>query len=137
MRMIVCLFIVTSISGRCFAFDAGEFPEQLGDLTRGQIQQFDRRLPGAGYMVQYQTSGIGAAVYVYDRGLASIPEATCSPLIFQELGKVMEDVHLLAMRRVQENITIIRENLPGRCASGASDVFTVVRNIDVVWPDLG
>ncbi|MEM7363635.1 MAG: hypothetical protein AAF525_06390 [Pseudomonadota bacterium] len=106
------LFIVSFISGRCFAFDAAEFPEQLGDLERGQIQQFDPRLPGAGYMVQYRGSSISATVYVYDRGLASIPEETRSPLIFRELATVMRDVHRLAKRREQEEITIIRENDP-------------------------
>ena len=78
-------------------------PGELGGWRRGSITDFEQRPNGAGLgaAAEYRpAAGAGVAtVYLYDRGIAALPDGTASPQVEAELAQAMKEVELLAAQR--------------------------------------
>ena len=63
---------------------------QVDGFERGEVHRFDD--PRLGYSVAYQSrAGLAATVYVYDKGIASIPDGA-SEVARAELARASDDI---------------------------------------------
>ncbi len=61
------------------------FPSTLGHLTFAGYEEFDE--PGMGYSIRYNTTdNMKVDIYVYDKGLLSVPDGHTDPAIAKELA---------------------------------------------------
>ncbi|WP_036302755.1 hypothetical protein [Methylobacterium sp. 77] len=91
------LFLIVPALARAPDF---AFPENLSGFARGPRTDYESRAPGYGYSVVYTNGRWKADVYVYDGGVASIPEGATSPAVatqaehaVREIGAMVERGH--------------------------------------------
>ena len=69
------------------------FPERVGGAQIGPVTDFEKDHPGAGYGVRYLQQGWVIDVYIYDRGVASIPTDVESDTVKNELRSAQRYIY--------------------------------------------
>ncbi|AWI90395.1 hypothetical protein C0214_20470 [Methylobacterium sp. DM1] len=69
-----------------------DFPAEVAGFTRGPRTDYEARAPGLGYSVVYTNGRWKADIYVYDAGVANIPDGASSPAVAGQLAQAAGDV---------------------------------------------
>ncbi|KQQ13390.1 hypothetical protein ASF53_14350 [Methylobacterium sp. Leaf123] len=83
------LLLIVSATARGPDFD---FPAEVAGFSRGPRTDYEARAPGLGYSVVYTNERWKADVYVYDAGVANIPDGPSSPAVTGQLAQAASDV---------------------------------------------
>jgi hypothetical protein len=68
------------------------FPFEIGWLHFDKGENVEREAPGLGFSLNYKAPGIVCSLYVYDRGLASIPDDVADALVQGEFEEAARDI---------------------------------------------
>ena len=68
------------------------FPNEIGGARFAGARDFEREQPGLGYGVRYSRTGWAIDIFIYDRGLRSIPDDLRSPVLKTQLDAGRGDV---------------------------------------------
>ncbi len=68
------------------------FPEQIGPYARGPVTNHERGQAGSGYSVAYLRDVWIASVFIYDRGLQSVPDDAHSEPLQQEFEQAKQGI---------------------------------------------
>jgi hypothetical protein len=97
LRSLAAGLLAALITGLAFAAGVREeaigidFPQKLGEFTLKGRTQFPQ--PGDGAAIAYEASDVRGAVYVYNAGIASIPNGVGDPVLhrhFLETGAALQ-----------------------------------------------
>lgn len=69
-----------------------DFPAEVAGFARGPRTDYEARAPGLGYSVVYTNGRWKADIYVYDAGVANIPDGASSPVVTGQLAQAAGDV---------------------------------------------
>lgn len=83
------LLVIVSAAARAPNFD---FPAEVAGFSRGPRTDYEARSPGLGYSVVYTNGHWKADIYVYDAGVANIPDGASSPVVTGQLAQAAGDV---------------------------------------------
>lgn len=104
-----------------------DFPAEVAGFTRGPRTDYESRAPGLGYSVVYTNGRWKADIYVYDAGVATIPDGASSPAVAGQLAQAAGDVRTAVAQGVyrgSEDRGAVR--LPGEAgAKLACRAFTI------------
>lgn len=82
-----------------------DFPEKLGPYTRGDKNTYEQ--PGLGYSYPYRGKDGWATVYVFDMGLADIPDGIDSDIIRRSVQDAVDSVKIYEERGHYANVQIV------------------------------
>lgn len=83
------LLLIVPAAARAPDFD---FPDEVAGFSRGPRTDYEARAPGLGYSVVYTNGRWKADIYVYDAGVANIPDGASSPVVTGQLAQAAGDV---------------------------------------------
>ncbi|MGE7155319.1 hypothetical protein ACQKJ1_16440 [Methylorubrum rhodesianum] len=69
-----------------------DFPAEVAGFARGPRTDYEARAPGLGYSVVYTNGRWKADIYVYDGGVANIPDGPSSPPVTGQLAQAATDI---------------------------------------------
>lgn len=69
-----------------------DFPAELAGFARGPRTDYEARAPGLGTSVAYTNGRWKADIYVYDGGVANIPDGPSSPTVAGQLAQASRDI---------------------------------------------
>ncbi len=68
------------------------FPDQLADMDRGEVTDYEAEQPGLGVSVGYNAPGITLTIYLYKMGMESVPDNIESAIFILHFKQVVDDV---------------------------------------------
>jgi hypothetical protein len=68
------------------------FPVEIGGGRQIGITDYESTRPGLGYSVGYRHRGATSTVYIYDGGLARVPDDLNAPLVTRQLEQARSDI---------------------------------------------
>jgi hypothetical protein len=80
-------------------------PERVAGLPRSAPHDFETKNPGWGYALDYAKPGWAVNVYIYDRGLPSIPDDVMAAPVQNQLASGREEILELQKRGDYKNVT--------------------------------
>jgi hypothetical protein len=81
-------------------------PERVGGLVRGPPVDYESKSPGLGYSVRFSgRPGWTVDVYIYDLGLATIPDDIESGIVKGQFARAKGDIAELGRRGTYANVT--------------------------------
>jgi hypothetical protein len=81
-------------------------PERVGGLVPGQPVDYESKSPGLGYSVRFSgRPGWTVDVYIYDFGLATIPDDIESGIVKGQFARAKGDIAELGRRGTYANVT--------------------------------
>ncbi|MBB2964389.1 hypothetical protein [Methylobacterium sp. R2-1] len=69
-----------------------DFPAEVAGFARGPRTDYEARAPGLGYSVVYTNGRWKADIYVYDAGVANIPDGASSSAVTGQLAQAAGDI---------------------------------------------
>lgn len=112
-RLLTLLFLpgVAAAGHMPTAFYGLTFPEQIAGAKIEQTTEYEGRAPGWGYSVKYEKPGWRLDVYIYDLGLASIPDGPASDALRQEMARSVDEIFAMQARGFYSEVTLRRDHL--------------------------
>ena len=97
--LVLCLLLVASgmASAREPEFN---FPQDVAGFARGARTDYEARAPGFGYSVVYTNGRLKADVYVYDGGVASIPDGPSSAPVAAQIAQATNEIRVMVERHL-------------------------------------
>lgn len=109
------------------------FPDDVGSLSRGSVQDYEKTNPGLGQSIAYAAGLLRANVYVYDLQRRSIPDNPASEIVKAQFEQAKADIYRARRQGAWQTVELKRSfNLPESgtprfiCA-----LFTLVNKQDV------
>jgi len=90
-------FVFAAQAQETVSYYSFSFPLKIGQLTRGDVTNFEKTNPGVGYGIRYTADGIRVDIFVYDLGKRSI-----SWDVFHEDQKEEFETSIKAVHRAKE-----------------------------------
>ncbi len=69
-------------------------PSELAGFQRGTIIDNEPRSKGLGISVPYTAPGVQATVYIYDRGIQSLPDGFEAPAVQEQAQQAVRDIFI-------------------------------------------
>ncbi|HEV2542218.1 MAG TPA: hypothetical protein VGU70_05590 [Methylobacterium sp.] len=110
-----------------------DFPAEVAGFTRGPRTDYEARAPGLGYSVVYTNGRWKADIYVYDAGVANIPDGAPSPAVAGQLAQAADDVKAAVAQGIYRDS---KDRGPVRLPGEASARLTC-RTFTIDHPALG
>ncbi|WP_232629834.1 hypothetical protein [Methylobacterium sp. Leaf118] len=76
------------------------FPTEIAGFARGPRTEFEARAPGLGYGVVYTHGRWKADIFVYDLGVAAIPDGPASPAVGGQVEQAGREIGTMVERGV-------------------------------------
>lgn len=103
------------------------FPDQMADMHKVKVADFEMERPGLGVAIAYNGPGIIATIYLYNMGMVSVPEDTDSPVLQRHFMQAIEDVFQVGhqglwknTKKISEDVVFLRSSQTNRKALCAS-----------------
>jgi hypothetical protein len=87
------------------------FPDRVADARLGPITNFEEKSPGWGYGARYLQEGWTIDVYIYDRGLSSIPGDVDSEVLTSEIKEARSEIMELQRRGSYAQVKQLRDSV--------------------------
>jgi hypothetical protein len=104
---LICLFtiFITSASADTPDFFGLRFPDTVAGFTRGKVTDFEKDHPGLGYGVKYSDKGWAIDIFIYDDGIANIPDSLSAETVVAQFNQAQNDI-IEQRRKRNENVDI-------------------------------
>lgn len=100
---------ITARAQETVSYYGFSFPPKIGELTRGDVTEFEKKNPGLGYGIRYSAEGIRADIFVYNLGKRSISWDVFHADQKQEFENAIRDVHRAKERGLYRDVKEGRE----------------------------
>jgi hypothetical protein len=97
-------FVVTARAQETVSYYGLSFPLKIGQLTRGDVTEFEKNTPGLGYGIRYTAEGIRTDIFVYNLGKRSISWDVFHADQKQEFANAIRDVHRAKERGIYRDV---------------------------------
>lgn len=107
----VCLAfarVATALAQETVLPEGWNFPEQIGSLKRGEIVEYEKKIPGGGIGAHYTGEGVKLSIFVYTNGKSNIPAGARSSVVTGEVREGVEVFNLMVEDGSYSDLTVER-----------------------------
>ena len=104
------VLLITSLAGVAVAQELKIFdltvPARIAGVARGQVADYEKTNPGAGYGVPFLREGWRINIFLYDLRMSSIPDDPNSEVVKSHLAQTRDEVFALERQGYYANVVV-------------------------------